>query len=194
MFGVLSETIKLRRMVVYLPTFPNSDAVPRPPEKGLGPSSKGTGASTNEAESLPSHISTLYPAENALFPVVQGGRRHFLIPHKPLLFQILQFLVDFNCSATVLASRLSKCPECFSMREISPRMWETRDFSSNAGDSRIMWQVYGCANTNRTKCHRILQVMNHELSPFCCYSQGTFYIVLFFFCLGYCSLVHPFLD
>ena len=43
---------------VYLPTFPNSDAgdffpSPRPPEKGLGPSSKETGASMNEAESLP---------------------------------------------------------------------------------------------------------------------------------------------
>ena len=81
-----------------------------------------------------SHVSTVYPAENALFPVVHGDRRHFLIPHKPLLFQILKFLLDFYCKSAVLVCRFSKCPECFSMREISPRMRETRDFSSNAGD------------------------------------------------------------
>ena len=89
-----------------------------------------------------SYVSTVYPAENALFTVVHGGRRHFLIPHKPLLFQILQFLLDFDRKSAVLMSRFSKCPECFSMREISPRVRETRDFSSNAGDLAGILSLY----------------------------------------------------
>ena len=74
--------------------------VPWPPERGLGPSSKGTGANMNEAEHLPLHgCFTRFsgaPAENALFPVVHSKRRHLLVPHQSLLLQILQFPFDFD--------------------------------------------------------------------------------------------------
>ena len=64
---------------------------------------------------------------------------HLLIPHKSLLFQILQFPFDFDHKSVALSSRFSKSPQCFPMRDISPKnpemlevlapMWET-------------WQVY----------------------------------------------------
>ena len=117
--------------------------VPWLPERGLGLSSKGTGASRTRLKisrwAAASHVSAVYPTENALFPVIHGKRRHLLIPHQLLPFQILQSLFDFDRKSAVLASCFSKSPECFSRREILPRslkvlalMWETAP--RNAGD------------------------------------------------------------
>ena len=151
-FGCVDRQLQVLLGIPYLPTFPNSDAgdfFPSPTTASKRPGTelkRDWGEYERSWKSPAARVaaSHVYPAENALFPVVHGGRRHFLIPHKPLLFQILQFLLDFDRKSAVLVSRFSKCPDCFSMREISPCMRETRDFSSNAVDSRTMretWQV-----------------------------------------------------
>ena len=117
--------------------------VQQPPEKSLGPSSKGTGASTNDAESLPlrgcfarfSHVSCWKC-------IVSSRSGHLLIPHQSLLIQILQFLFDFDRKSAVLMSRFNKSAECFSMWEISPHMRETWDFSSYVGDLAALQIVH----------------------------------------------------
>ena len=86
--------------------------VPRPPERGLGPSSKGTGASTNEAESLPllrmCQRCTRWTCIVSSRSRRDSERRHLLIPHQSLPFQILQFPFDFDRNSAVLARRFSK--------------------------------------------------------------------------------------
>ena len=87
---------------LYLaPTFLNSDAEDYFPTRttawnGPGTKCKGTGASAKERCAAAPHVLAAYPARNALFPVVNGDRRHFRIPPHRTCSKFFNFRLNFT--------------------------------------------------------------------------------------------------
>ena len=107
--------------------------VPRLPEKGLGLRRVRTRLKVSPCMAA-SHVSTVYPAENALFPLVHDERCHFWSHINCCCFKFSNFCLTLTVNWPFWRMFFGKSPEWSFMQEILLHMQETRYLCSNVGD------------------------------------------------------------
>ena len=108
--------------------------LPRPRERGLRPSAKGLGWVRTRLNYPVAHCSACFSGVSRWKCIISSGARREAQPLNPTsITTVSSISVWLWTKIGHFGELIRRNPECFTMREISPRMRETRDVSSNTG-------------------------------------------------------------